>query len=57
MRVMIKQKKKDGFHPLQRLSRIWHDRLTGAAAGTAVTLATLWVVLVSAAAAAVILRA
>jgi len=38
-------------------SRIWHDRLTGAAAGTAITLTTLWVVLASATAAAVTLRA
>jgi len=39
------------------LSRIWHDRLLGASAGATHTLVALWLVLVSAAAAAVILRA
>jgi len=39
------------------LSRTWRDRLTGAAAGAAVTLATMWLILISAAAVAVILRA
>jgi hypothetical protein len=39
------------------LSRTWHDRLLGAAAGAALTLATLWLILVSAATATVILRA
>ena len=38
------------------LSRIWHDRLLGAGAGTTLTLVTLWLVLVYTAAAAVILR-
>jgi len=38
------------------LSRTWHDRLLGAAAGVALTLATLWLILVSAATATVILR-
>jgi len=39
------------------VSRTWCDRLLGAAAGAALTLATLWLILVSAAMAAVILRA
>jgi len=39
------------------LSRTWRDRLLGAAAGAALTLATLWLILVSAATATVILRA
>jgi len=39
------------------LSRTWRDRLVGAAAGAALTLATLWLILVSAATATVILRA
>jgi len=39
------------------LSRTWHDRLLGATAGAALTLATLWLILVSAATATVILRA
>ena len=38
------------------LSRTWHDRLLGTAAGIALTLATLWLILVSAATATVILR-
>ena len=36
---------------------IWRDRLLGAVAGAAITLASLWFLLVSTAAAAVILRA
>ena len=40
-----------------RLSRISHDRLVSAAAGAAVTLAVLWLGLITAAAAAVLLRA
>jgi len=39
------------------LSRTWRDRPLGAAAGSALTLATLWLILVSAAMATVILRA
>ena len=39
------------------LSRTWRDRLLGATAGAALTLATLWLILVSAATATVILRA
>jgi len=39
------------------LSRTWRNRLLGAAAGVALTLATLWLILVSAAMATVILRA
>ena len=39
------------------LSRTWRDRLLGAGAGAAFTLVILWLVLVSTAAAAVILRA
>ena len=39
------------------MSRTWRDRLLGAAAGVALTLATLWLILVSAATATVILRA
>ena len=39
------------------LSRTWRDRLLGAATGATLTLVTLWLVLVSAAAAAVILHA
>jgi len=39
------------------MSRIWRDRLLGAAAGAAITLASLWFLLISTAAAAVILRA
>jgi len=45
-------------HPsVSRLSRTWRDRLLGAGAGAAFTLVILWLVLVSTAAAAVILRA
>jgi len=39
------------------LSRTWHDRLLGTSAGTTLTLVALWLILVSAAAATVILRA
>ena len=39
------------------LSRTWRDRLLGAGAGAVLTLVGLWVILVSAAAATVILRA
>jgi len=39
------------------LSRTWHDRLLGASAGATLTLVALWLVLVSAATAAVILCA
>jgi len=39
------------------LSRTWHDRLLGAGAGAVLTLVGLWVILVTAATAAVILRA
>jgi len=39
------------------LSRIWRDRLLGAAAGAAFTLASLWLLLVSAAPAMVMLHA
>jgi len=39
------------------LSRTWRDRLLGAGTGATLTLITLWLVLVSAAPAAVILRA
>ena len=39
------------------MSRTWRDRLLGAAAGAAFTIATLWLILVSAATATVILRA
>ena len=39
------------------LSRTWRDRLLGANAGATLTLVALWLVLVSTAAAAVILRA
>ena len=39
------------------LSRTWRDRLLGASAGATLTLVALWFVLVSTAAAAVILRA
>jgi len=39
------------------LSLTWRDRLLGAAAGAALTLATLWLILVSTATATVILRA
>jgi len=39
------------------LSRTWRDRLLGAGAGATLTLVALWLVLVSAAVAAVILRA
>ena len=38
------------------LSRIWCDRLLGTAAGAAITLTSLWLLLVSAAAAAAIFR-
>jgi len=38
-------------------SRTWHDRLLGAAAGAVLTLATLWLIIVSAATATVIQRA
>jgi len=38
------------------MSRTWCDRLSGAAAGAAVTLATMWLILLSAAAATIILR-
>ena len=37
------------------LSRTWHDRLLGAAAGAAVTLATLWLIIVSTTMATIIL--
>jgi len=40
-----------------KLSQTWHDRLLGAGAGTALTLVVLWLGLVSATAAAIILRA
>jgi len=40
-----------------QLSRTWINRLLGAAAGAALTLATLWLILVSAATATVILCA
>jgi len=40
-----------------QLSRIWRDRLVGAAAGAAATIATLWFALITIAAAAIILRA
>ena len=39
------------------LSRIWRDRLLGAVAGAAITLASLWLLLISTTAAVVILRA
>jgi len=39
------------------LSRTWRDRLLGAAAGITLTLATLWLILASAAMATVILHA
>jgi len=39
------------------VSRTWRDRLSGAAVGAAVTLATMCLILVSAAAATIILRA
>ena len=39
------------------LSRTWRDRLSGATTGAAVTLATMWLILVSAAAATIILCA
>jgi len=39
------------------LSRTWHNRLLGASAGATLTLVILWLVLISAAAPAVILRA
>jgi len=39
------------------LSRTWHDRILGASTGATLTLVALWLVLVSAAAAVVILRA
>ena len=39
------------------MSRTWRDRLLGATAGAALTLATLWLILVSADTATVILRA
>jgi len=39
------------------MSRTWRDRLSGAAAGATVTLATMWLILVSAATATIILRA
>ena len=38
------------------LSRIWCDRLLGAAAGAAITITSLWLLLISTAAATVILR-
>jgi len=38
------------------VSRIWHDRLLGAVAGAAITLASLWFLLITAATATVILR-
>jgi hypothetical protein len=38
------------------MSRIWRDRLVGAAAGAILTIAGLWVVLVAAAAASYIFR-
>jgi len=41
----------------RRVSRTWRDRLLGAGAGAAFTLVILWLVLVSTAVAAVILRA
>jgi len=41
----------------EEMSRTWRDRLLGAAAGAALTLTTLWLILVSAATATVILRA
>jgi len=44
-----------GVDPL--VSRTWRDRLLGASTGATLTLVALWLVLVSAAAAAVILRA
>jgi len=37
-----------------RVSRTWRDRLLGAAAGSTLTLATLWLILVSAATTTVI---
>jgi len=39
------------------MSRTWRDMLLGATTGTALTLATLWLILVSAAMATIILRA
>jgi len=45
------------FSPLSPVSRTWRDRLLGTAAGAALTLATLWLILVSAATATVILYA
>jgi len=38
------------------VSRIWHDRLLGAVAGAAITLASLWFLLITTATATVILR-
>ena len=45
------------LHHHRALSRTWRDRLLGAIAGAALTLATLWLILVSAATATIILRA
>jgi len=39
------------------MSRTWRHRLLGAAVGATLTLATLWLILVSAATATIILRA
>jgi len=47
----------NAHHVWWQVSRIWRDRLLSAAAGAALTLATLWLILVSAATATVILRA
>ena len=45
------------YYPLGWLSRTWCDWLLGTGAGATLTLVALWLVLVSAAVAAVILRA
>ena len=52
-----KQKQATWEHQIIHVSQTWRDRLLGAAASTAATLATIWLILVSAAAAAVLLRA
>ena len=54
---ILKQKQATREHQIIHVSRTWRDRLLGAAASTAATLATIWLILVSAAAAAVLLRA
>jgi len=47
----------DSLADSHAVSRIWRDRLIGAAAGAAITVAAPWFVLITAAATTIILRA